>query len=241
MCSFSGARHATERAEARRAEGARLPELRLSHDPVPRLRHRPARRQQASARGQAVGAHTAVAREQDGSRVQLRHGAARGLRRRGGAGRVQRPSGALRGRRVQRDDRPRGADRARGLVVRRPAPPREGADPSLVDVRVARRGHRHAEGRRARGVPLSERRGPDGALARRRATTSTSKSTTSYDFIVDAHFKDLADFEACREHPAYKEALALAVDATKYEWTARLTHKMASWLSTTADDARRLG
>jgi len=54
------------------------------------------------------------------------------------------------------------------------------------------------------------------------------KSTTSYDFIIDAHFSDLADFEACREHPAYKEALALTVDATKYEWTARITHRMAS-------------
>lgn len=54
------------------------------------------------------------------------------------------------------------------------------------------------------------------------------KSTTGYDFIIDAHFKDLADFEAGREHPAYKQALALAIDATKYEWTARLTHKMAS-------------
>ena len=54
------------------------------------------------------------------------------------------------------------------------------------------------------------------------------QSPTAYDFIVDAHFKDLADFEACREHPAYKEALALAAATTKYEWTARITHKMAS-------------
>ena len=53
-------------------------------------------------------------------------------------------------------------------------------------------------------------------------------STTGYDLIVDAHFKDLADFEACTEHPAYREALALAVGATKYEWTARITHRMAS-------------
>jgi hypothetical protein len=53
-------------------------------------------------------------------------------------------------------------------------------------------------------------------------------STTSYDFIIDAHFSGLADFEACTEHPAYREALALAVGATKYEWTARITHRMAS-------------
>ena len=55
------------------------------------------------------------------------------------------------------------------------------------------------------------------------------KSTTAYDLIVDAHFGELADFEACREHPAYKEALALAHGRPrKYEWTARITHRMAS-------------
>jgi hypothetical protein len=54
------------------------------------------------------------------------------------------------------------------------------------------------------------------------------KSTTGYDFIIDAHFDDLAGFVACREHPAFKEALALAAVATKYEWTARITHRMAS-------------
>jgi len=54
------------------------------------------------------------------------------------------------------------------------------------------------------------------------------KSTTGYDFIVDGHFTELGDFEACRKHPAYNEAMALAIDATKYEWTARITHRMAS-------------
>lgn len=53
-------------------------------------------------------------------------------------------------------------------------------------------------------------------------------STTGYDLIVDAHFCDLADVEAYKDHPVYKEALALAVAATKYEWTARITHRMAS-------------
>ena len=52
--------------------------------------------------------------------------------------------------------------------------------------------------------------------------------TTDYDLIVDAIFNDLDDVKAYAEHPAYKEALALAVGATKNEWTARITHKMAS-------------
>ncbi len=51
---------------------------------------------------------------------------------------------------------------------------------------------------------------------------------TDYDLIVDGIFNTLDDCKAAMEHPAYKEALALAVAATKNEWTARLTHKMAS-------------
>ena len=51
---------------------------------------------------------------------------------------------------------------------------------------------------------------------------------TDYDLIVDGIFTTLDDCKAYLEHPAYKEAQALAVAATKNEWTARLTHKMAS-------------
>ena len=51
---------------------------------------------------------------------------------------------------------------------------------------------------------------------------------TDYDLIVDGIFNTLDDAKAYFEHPAYKEAQALAVAATKNEWTARLTHKMAS-------------
>ena len=51
---------------------------------------------------------------------------------------------------------------------------------------------------------------------------------TDYNLIVDGIFNTLDDCKAYMEHPAYKEALALATAATKNEWTARLTHKMAS-------------
>jgi Stress responsive A/B Barrel Domain len=49
---------------------------------------------------------------------------------------------------------------------------------------------------------------------------------TDYDLIVDAHFGDLTDTEVGLDHAAYKEALALVAAATKYEWTARITHTM---------------
>jgi stress responsive alpha/beta barrel protein len=52
--------------------------------------------------------------------------------------------------------------------------------------------------------------------------------TTDYDLIVDAHFNDLSDAEIALDHAGYKEALGLVAAATKFEWTARITHTMAS-------------
>jgi hypothetical protein len=52
--------------------------------------------------------------------------------------------------------------------------------------------------------------------------------TTNYDLIVDVQFADLADVGSYLSHGAYQEALGLAIAATKYEWTARITHTMAA-------------
>jgi hypothetical protein len=52
--------------------------------------------------------------------------------------------------------------------------------------------------------------------------------TTDFDLIVDVHLAGLPEVEAYAGHPAQKEALALAAAATEYEWTARITHRMAS-------------
>jgi hypothetical protein len=51
---------------------------------------------------------------------------------------------------------------------------------------------------------------------------------TDYDLIVDMRFADLADAEVAFDHAAHKEALGLVAAATKHEWTARITHTMAS-------------
>lgn len=51
---------------------------------------------------------------------------------------------------------------------------------------------------------------------------------TDYDLLVDARFGTLADVDAYLQGAAYAEALALAAAATKYEWTANITHTMAS-------------
>jgi hypothetical protein len=50
---------------------------------------------------------------------------------------------------------------------------------------------------------------------------------TDYDLIIDVTLDDLDSAHAYLEHDAQKEALALAAAATKYEWTARITHTMA--------------
>jgi hypothetical protein len=51
---------------------------------------------------------------------------------------------------------------------------------------------------------------------------------TDYDLIVDAQFETLEHAKAFADHAARREAEALAAAATKYEWTARITHPMAS-------------
>ena len=51
---------------------------------------------------------------------------------------------------------------------------------------------------------------------------------TDYDFVVDATFDSMDEAETFLGHAAQVEALELAAKATKYEWTARITHAMAS-------------
>ena len=47
---------------------------------------------------------------------------------------------------------------------------------------------------------------------------------TDYDVIVDAELDDLKSAEALFASEAFSAALDLAAAATKYEWTARITH-----------------
>ncbi len=52
--------------------------------------------------------------------------------------------------------------------------------------------------------------------------------TTDYDLILDVMLDDVDAAKAFLDHPGYKEATSLAAGTTKYEWTARITHTMAS-------------
>lgn len=51
-------------------------------------------------------------------------------------------------------------------------------------------------------------------------------TTTDYDWIVDMHVSDADATAALLTSDAYAEVLAAVIPATKYEWTARLSHTM---------------
>lgn len=51
-------------------------------------------------------------------------------------------------------------------------------------------------------------------------------TTTDYDWILDVHVSDVDATRALLQGEAYKEAMAAVVPATKFEWTARLSHIM---------------
>ena len=51
---------------------------------------------------------------------------------------------------------------------------------------------------------------------------------TDYDVIVDAELDDLASARALIDSERFSDALGLAAAATKFEWTARITHPIRS-------------
>jgi hypothetical protein len=60
------------------------------------------------------------------------------------------------------------------------------------------------------------------------AADNVGTLTTDYDLIVDVMLDDAGAAKGLLDHDAYNEATTLAAAATKYEWTARITHSMAA-------------
>jgi hypothetical protein len=77
--------------------------------------------------------------------------------------------------------------------------------------------------RRAFGS-LAEAPGVSSALA----ADNVGTLTTDYDLIVDVMLDDAGAAKGLLDHDAYREATSLAAGATKYEWTARITHNMGA-------------
>jgi hypothetical protein len=55
---------------------------------------------------------------------------------------------------------------------------------------------------------------------------NVGKLRTDFDWIVDVQLPDEDSAGALLESDAYRDAMAAVAPATKYEWTARLTHRM---------------
>jgi len=51
----------------------------------------------------------------------------------------------------------------------------------------------------------------------------------NFDWIVDVQMQQPADARALVDGPLYAEAMAVIAQATKYEWTARVTHVMRGY------------
>jgi hypothetical protein len=56
--------------------------------------------------------------------------------------------------------------------------------------------------------------------------TNVGTLRTDYDWILDLRLPDEAAAKALVEGDGYREAMRALADSTKYEWTARLTHRM---------------
>jgi hypothetical protein len=56
--------------------------------------------------------------------------------------------------------------------------------------------------------------------------TGVGSLRTDYDWILDVQLADRAAAEAFVTGGAYREVMADVAGATKYEWTARMTHTM---------------
>lgn len=56
--------------------------------------------------------------------------------------------------------------------------------------------------------------------------TNVGTLRTDYDWILDLRLPDEAAATALIEGDGYREAMRALADTTKYEWTARLTHRM---------------
>jgi hypothetical protein len=55
---------------------------------------------------------------------------------------------------------------------------------------------------------------------------SVGKLTTDYDWVMDVNLEDVESAKSLLASGAYLELKERLVEVTKYEWTARLTHRM---------------
>lgn len=82
------------------------------------------------------------------------------------------------------------------------------------------------EAAKERAFAEVKRLGDETGVERLTLGTNVGTLKTDYDWILDLHLPDAAAAEALRSSEGYRETMRALADSTKYEWTARMTHRM---------------
>lgn len=77
-----------------------------------------------------------------------------------------------------------------------------------------------------RALAEVKRLGDEGGVEQITIGTNVGTLRTDYDWILDLRLPDETAAKALVEGDGYREAMRALADTTKYEWTARLTHRM---------------
>lgn len=77
-----------------------------------------------------------------------------------------------------------------------------------------------------RALAEVKRLGDEGGVEQVTIGTNVGTLRTDYDWILDLRLPDETAAKALVEGDGYREAMRALADTTKYEWTARLTHRM---------------
>jgi hypothetical protein len=82
------------------------------------------------------------------------------------------------------------------------------------------------EAGRERALAEAKRLGDEAGVERLTIGTSVGALKTDYDWILDLQFPDAAAAGSLRSGEVYRETMRMLAEATKYEWTARISHVM---------------
>jgi hypothetical protein len=82
------------------------------------------------------------------------------------------------------------------------------------------------EAAKQRAFAEVERLGDEAGVERFTLGTNVGTLATDYDWILDLQLPDVTSAEVLRTGEAYRDAMRVLSETTKYEWTARLTHRM---------------
>ena len=77
-----------------------------------------------------------------------------------------------------------------------------------------------------RALAEVKRLGDEAGVERLTVGTNVGTLKTDYDWILDLQLPDTDAAEALRSSAGYQATMRELAGSTKYEWTARITHRM---------------